>query len=313
MTLVLNGTTGISAVDGSAATPAIQGGDTNTGVFFPAADTVAIATGGTERLRADSSGNVGIGTSSPSYKLDVSGSPVGQPLVRVQNPASHEATIRYTTAHSSSSDYKVGASITVANAFEIYSVAAGVSRAIIDSSGNLLVNTTGTTPVQSNTAGAFAYRPTAQLEINGNNTQAAFFGRTNDGMVVGFYSGGTRRGSVDISGATTSYVTSSDYRLKEDVAPMTGALAKVGALKPVVYKWKEDGKSGQGFIAHELQAVVPECVTGEKDAVDENGNPVYQGIDTSFLVATLTAAIQEQQAMIVALKAEVDALKGAQA
>ena len=83
---------------------------------------------------------------------------------------------------------------------------------------------------------------------------------------------------------------------------MTGALAKVAQLKPVTYKWKADGSDGQGFIAHELQAVVPDCVTGEKDAVDENGNPKYQGVDTSFLVATLTAAIQE-------LKAEFDAYK----
>ena len=66
--------------------------------------------------------------------------------------------------------------------------------------------------------------------------------------------------------------------------------------------FRSDGSDGQGFIAHELQAVVPECVTGEKDAVDADGKPVYQGIDTSFLVATLTAAIQE-------LKAEVDSLK----
>ena len=83
---------------------------------------------------------------------------------------------------------------------------------------------------------------------------------------------------------------------------MTGALDKVISLKPVTYTWKDTKIEGQGFIAHELQAVVPEAVTGEKDAVDAEGNPVYQGIDTSFLVATLTAAIQE-------LKAEVDALK----
>jgi hypothetical protein len=73
-------------------------------------------------------------------------------------------------------------------------------------------------------------------------------------------------------------------------------------LKPVTYKWNVNGSDGQGFIAHELQAVVPECVVGEKDAVDAEGNPKYQGIDTSFLVATLTAAIQE-------LKAEFDAYK----
>jgi hypothetical protein len=110
-------------------------------------------------------------------------------------------------------------------------------------------------------------------------------------------------GSISQSGTTAvTYATTSDYRLKENVAPMTGALAKVAQLKPVTYKWKSDGSAGQGFIAHELQAIVPDCVTGEKDAVDENGKPKYQGVDTSFLVATLTAAIQE-------LKAEVDSLK----
>jgi hypothetical protein len=73
------------------------------------------------------------------------------------------------------------------------------------------------------------------------------------------------------------------------------------------YKWNVDGSNGEGFIAHELAEVVPQCVTGEKDAVDANGNPKYQGIDTSFLVATLTAAIQEQQAIIESLKARLDA------
>ena len=90
---------------------------------------------------------------------------------------------------------------------------------------------------------------------------------------------------------------------------MTGALAKVAALKPVTYKWKAGGSDGQGFIAHELAEVVPQCVTGEKDAVDAEGKPQYQGIDTSFLVATLTAAIQEQQALIQTLTARVAALE----
>jgi hypothetical protein len=88
---------------------------------------------------------------------------------------------------------------------------------------------------------------------------------------------------------------------------MTGALAKVAQLKPVTYKWNSDDSNGEGFIAHELAEVVSQCVTGEKDAVDENGNPKYQGVDTSFLVATLTAAIQEQQAIIESLKARLDA------
>jgi len=90
---------------------------------------------------------------------------------------------------------------------------------------------------------------------------------------------------------------------------MTGALAKVALLKPVTYKWNADGSDGQGFIAHELQEVVPECVTGTKDAVDADGNPKYQGIDTSFLVATLTAALQEAHGLIKDLQARVAVLE----
>ena len=78
-------------------------------------------------------------------------------------------------------------------------------------------------------------------------------------------------------------------------------------LKPCTYKWNADGSNGEGFIAHELAEVCPQAVTGEKDAVDADGKPKYQGIDVSFLVATLTAAIQEQQAIIESLKARLDA------
>jgi hypothetical protein len=121
-----------------------------------------------------------------------------------------------------------------------------------------------------------------------------------------------------VSGVSTTYNTSSDYRLKENIVPMTGALAKVSQLKPCTYKWKWNGSDGEGFIAHELAEVCPSAVSGEKDAIetyiDEEGNEQTrikpQGIDTSFLVATLTAAIQEQQATINALTARVVALEG---
>ena len=91
---------------------------------------------------------------------------------------------------------------------------------------------------------------------------------------------------------------------------MTGALAKVTQLKPVTYKWKADGSDGEGFIAHELAEVCPHAVNGEKDAVDDDGNPKYQGIDTSHLVATLTAAIQELKAIVDAQAIEIAELKG---
>jgi hypothetical protein len=143
------------------------------------------------------------------------------------------------------------------------------------------------------------------MRINTSNSPAS-------GSFISFTNlSGNVAGSITHTGTTTvAYNTSSDYRLKENIAPMTGALAKVAQLKPCTYTWKEDGTDGQGFIAHELAEVCPQAVTFEKDAVDDEGNPKYQGVDTSFLVATLTAAIQEQQALIKDLTTRLTALEG---
>lgn len=181
---------------------------------------------------------------------------------------------------------------------------ANTERARIDSSGNLLVGTT--TPVTTERLNVTSGQGSGVLVVNrtdnidSNLRDMVLFRRSSTGV-----------GSISCSNTATSYNTSSDYRLKENIAPMAGALSVVAQLKPVTYTWKTDGSVGQGFIAHELQEIVPDCVTGEKDAVDEDGNPVYQGIDTSFLVATLTAAIQELKADLDATKAELAALKGA--
>jgi hypothetical protein len=174
--------------------------------------------------------------------------------------------------------------------------------------GSLLVRKTTddlTTPGFCASIQSGTFNGASMIKGGGTWGTNLFVGRTSGagtGAYVEFWYNGTTTGTITTNGTTTAYNTSSDYRLKEDIAPMTGALAKVAALKPCTYKWKVDGSDGEGFIAHELQAVVPDAVTGEKDAVDAEGKPVYQGIDTSFLVATLTAAIQE-------LKAEFDAYK----
>ena len=170
----------------------------------------------------------------------------------------------------------------------------------LDASGNLLVGVT--TPVSSGKIGiVFDGSVASAIGIQNSSTSA--------NTIVFRNSSGTTIGTITNTNTATAYNTSSDYRLKENIAPMTGALSVVAQLKPVTYTWKADGSAGQGFIAHELQEVVPDCVTGEKDAVDAEGNPVYQGIDTSFLVATLTAAIQEQQALIQSLTARIEALE----
>jgi hypothetical protein len=200
-----------------------------------------------------------------------------------------------------------------------YSYTAGAERMRIDSSGNLLVGTTssglGTARFVVDNGGAniaTIFQNTgatsASVEIS-RYYHIAATGATSATYLQFLNSSGAGVGTITCNGTATSYNTSSDYRLKENIAPMTGALGVVSALKPVTYTWKADGSDGQGFIAHELQAVVPDCVSGEKDAVDAEGKPQYQGIDTSFLVATLTAAIQELKAIVDAQAVRIAALE----
>ena len=170
-----------------------------------------------------------------------------------------------------------------------------VERARITSGGNLLV---GATAVPSASVAGFCVTGTSSGNITSSGSSTSAYNHWV------FYNGNGLVGYISTSGSTTTYSTSSDYRLKENIQPMTGALAKVAQLKPCTYNWKADGSAGEGFIAHELAEVVPQCVTGKKDAVDADGNPVYQGIDTSFLVATLTAAIQELTARVAALESK---------
>jgi hypothetical protein len=129
-----------------------------------------------------------------------------------------------------------------------------------------------------------------------------------------FHAGdGSTIGSITNSGGTaTAYNTSSDYRLKENVNPVSDGITRLQQLKPSRFNFISDPDTViDGFLAHEVQAVVPECVTGEKDAVDDEGNPVYQGIDQSKLVPLLTAALQEAIGEIESLKARVVALESA--
>jgi hypothetical protein len=177
-------------------------------------------------------------------------------------------------------------------------------RARITSDGVLLVGKTVTTLAD---AGSAIYGA-GYGQFTASGDASLFTNRlASDGDTVKFYRQTSLVGSISVTTTATAYNTSSDYRLKNTIAPMTGALAKVALLKPCTYKWNVNGSDGEGFIAHELAEVVPHAVTGEKDAVDADGKPQYQGIDVSFLVATLTAAIQEQQAIIESLKARLDA------
>jgi hypothetical protein len=283
-----------------------------------------------ERLRITSAGNVGIGTSSPSGKLHVIGSGTqiitepslgsgntelmigrGYSLSGTAATVGTKSSVNCAFEGSDDNAYSafgyvttaVGTRSQIATAFYIETKSAGSStpaeRARIDSSGNLLVGTTTNAINDSNSIVIVSNNGSVVGQVICNHGTGTGSGE----RFANFGLAGTSIGSITQNGTTAvAYNTSSDYRLKNTIAPMTGALAKVALLKPVTYKWNADGSDGEGFIAHELAEVCPSAVTGAKDAVDADGKPIHQGIDVSFLVATLTAAIQE-------LKADFDAYK----
>ena len=201
----------------------------------------------------------------------------------------------------------------------------------INNSGNLLA---GKTVANTTTKGVWIDGPNGRLFATADDDYTAQFTRNgSDGVLVYWYNDTAQAGTITISGSSCSYNTSSDYRLKTDVQPMAGASARVQALKPVNFEWIANGTRVDGFLAHEAQAVVPESVTGTKDAMrdeeyevtpavlDNDGNvvteavmgtrsvPDHQGIDQSKLVPLLTAALQEALTEITDLKARVTALE----
>ena len=337
--------TGITTVAaGTAALPAVVSatGTADTGLWFPAADTVAASTGGTERLRIDSSGNVGIGTSSPSTygKLTVNDTAAKSVYIRSSSTNYSGLLLENTN---SATKWQIGVEGGTYNTAGVLNI--GIDSVgpaiIIDSSRNVLVGTTSTlggklSVKTSGATNAYLTNDTAggyNLECDSESNGGTYY-------FVNFRKLGTGISNISSNGTTIAYNTGSDYRLKENIQPITNALDKVAQLKPCKWDWQQfwgEGSS-QGFVAHELQEVVPDCVTGEKDAtreeeyevtpavpavVDAEGVettpavqavkgtrtvPSYQGVDTSFLVATLTAAIQELKAIIDTQAAQIAAL-----
>ena len=346
MAITINGTTGISGVDGSAATPALQGADTNTGISF-GTDTVTINTGGVARVMTDASGNVGIGTTSPVFRLDLgtgSSADSSQAVftrglsdqnfqLRVVNGASGTASgtaqarfgLAYqgTTVDAATLVFMRGSSTTDGSLAFFTNT---LERMRIDSSGNLLVGTTTAASGNSNTfqvAGTSAADVAvfARSTTNSANVRCVIASAPNYAGDTGFFFIGARstgdrfyvQTSGNVANSNNSYGGISDAKLKENIVDATPKLDKLQQVRVVNYNLIGETQKQLGVIAQELEQIFPGMVeeTPDRDADGNDVGTTTKTVKYSVFVPMLIKAIQELKAELDSVKAELATLKGA--
>jgi len=269
-------------------------------------------------LKVDSTnGRVGIGTSSPISLMHLATSG-GSTILTMQRTNTNTTGSIGDIIFNASDNHTVAGIRALADGDNegshlIFGTTTGASgngfstiyeRMRIPATGGLAVNNTNDMGGQS-TGHGFLMTNNSQLIMASSGQTVAYWNRTDSsgGTVHDFRLNGVNKGSISVSTTATSYNTSSDYRLKENVTNIDDAVSRLMKLKPSRFNFLENkNEIVDGFLAHEVQDIIPESVTGKKDAVDEEGNPEYQAIDQSKIVPLLVASVQE-------LKRELDALK----
>lgn len=250
-------------------------------VSSPGAFTVWTGSTPAERFRINDLGNVGIGTSSPGAKLDVAGT--------VQTSSGY-----YVNGNAG------GGFLFVKDNNALRFGTNDTERARIDSSGNVLVGSTVNNPQNAAklyVSGSFSGGGVAGISVATSSTSNA--------IQIGFHNPNGAVGTINTSGTSTSYGTSSDYRLKNIEGELTDSGSYIDSLRPVHGTWKVDGSKFIGLIAHEVQEISQtQVATGTKDEVDADGNPVYQGMDYSNaeLIANLIAEVQSLRKRVAQLE-----------
>ena len=254
-------------------------------------------TAGANRFAIDTSGNVGIGTSTPASLLEIKAAALNRANgIALRGSGANDVLYMYPSAD---------------NVATIEHLIDGSTS----TGGNIVINPQGgdvqlgtTTNHGDNNQGGVTFQAATfdRMIMNIGHTDGSsrpvvrFFGNASE----------SSSGNISCNGSSTAYNTSSDARLKDNVADMTGAIDRVKALAPKRFNFIADADTTvDGFLAHEAQAVVPEAVTGTHNEVDEDGNAVMQGIDQSKLVPLLTGALREAIAKIETLETEMTALK----
>ena len=178
----------------------------------------------------------------------------------------------------------------------------GTTTAVtIDASGNVLVNTTSAIAV-----GQYSASFDGTVKRGATYTGSTTFASSN---YITFFTQSTQVGTIVGNGVGgVLYSTTSDYRLKENISPIATGLSTILALNPVTFDWIATKGNDSGFIAHEFQSIIPNSVSGLKDALDNEGNPEYQAIDSSGAIPFLVASIQELKAIIDLQQTQITAL-----
>jgi len=302
-TTAVSSTLAVDVPLGASGTPSLTfTGDLNTGLFSPGADTLALVTAGTNRLHTTSAGNIGIGTTTPSFGAIDHG-------VHIYGSSAQEG-IRLETTNGSAGILELyaesgGSTFDTRGSSYIRVNSSATEFARIDSSGRLLFGTTNTQIQTFSSASGVNINADGTIGASSAGTTLIINRTTSDGTVAGFNRAGNSVGSISVTTVLTTYNTSSDYRLKTVAGAVTGQGARIDALKPIDYFWTEGNQQARGFLAHEFQTVYANSVTGEKDAVDVDGNPVYQAMQasTSEVIADLVAEIQSLRTRVATLEA----------
>ena len=254
-------------------------------MFRPASNTLALGTNSTEALRIDSSGNVGIGTDSPSGKLH-SVAAVSQVAVMAGGVINDPQYPAFGFDGQIGSNGGRGAGMYLPTDNTLAFSTAGISRMRIDSAGHLLVGTTSATAMGTTNTGVVL-----------RDNDSSYFARNSNGTIIAFFSGLGGAGSISLTGNTANYNTTSDERLKENITDSADAGSKVDAIQIRQFDWKADSShQDYGVIAQELINVAPEAVS-EGDTEED-----MMGVDYSKLVPMLIKEVQSLRSRVAELE-----------